>query len=72
MRPAREAAEAKKVKVQAERQAKFDKAKATGKPVILRSWTTDCNDPNEKCNTDIVVEYAMPDGNIERKRTHAL
>jgi len=70
MRPAKEAAEAKKAQSEAERQAKFDEARASDEPVILRMWTTDCNDPEEECNTDIVIEFAMPDGSIDRQRIH--
>jgi hypothetical protein len=50
--------------------AKFEQAKAMGEPVELRRYTTDCNDPREECDTDVVYEYAMPDGTIKTKRQH--
>lgn len=70
MRPAVAARETKKAKVQAERQAKFDEAKATGKEVILRSWSEDCCDPDEECNVDNHAEWAMPDGSISHTWGH--
>lgn len=69
-RPAREAKEAQIAKANAERQAKFDEAKATGKPVELYRYTDTCNDPREECSLDIITEYAMPDGSIKTKRIH--
>lgn len=50
--------------------ATFAEAKATGSPVVLRCYTTDCDDPNEECDVDIVTESAMPDGSVRRTRTH--
>lgn len=50
--------------------AKFDEAKRTGKPVILRQWSDECNDPNEECDIDNITEYAMPDGTTKTTRTH--
>lgn len=70
MRPAKEAAEAKKAAKEAERQAKFDEAKRTGEKVLLRSWSEDCCDPKEECSTDIHSEYAMPDGTTEHTWNH--
>ena len=70
MRPAKEAAEAKKAEKEAARQAKFDEAKATGKPVLLRQWMSDCCDRREECSTDAHYEYAMPDGSIKHDWTH--
>lgn len=54
------------------RQAKFDEAKATGKPVLLKKHVTDCDGSACECSTDIVYSYAMPDGTtkIERIHTH--
>lgn len=57
-------------KKEAERQAKFDKAKRTGKPVMLYKYTVDCNDTNEACDTDIIAVCAMPNGTIKKTRTH--
>lgn len=65
-----QAKEAKRQEKEAERQAKIEEARKTGKPVLLRKWTTACNDPNEECDIDIVYEYAQPDGSITQTRTH--
>ena len=52
------------------RQAKFDEARKTGKPVILERWMEDCLDPHEECSTDMVSRYAMPDGTTRTDRQH--
>jgi len=70
MKPAKEAAEAKKAEKAAEIAERFAQAKRTGKPVEIRSWTADCNDPHEQCSLDIITEYAMPDGTITTDREH--
>ena len=58
MKPGIEAKlEAAKVKAEA-RQTKFDEARETGKPVLLRSWSTGCCDPREECSLDNHYEYA--------------
>ena len=66
--------EAEKARVIAEKEAKekaiFDEAKTTGKPVVLASYTDDCNDPREECSCDQVVVYANPDGSKTTKRWH--
>ena len=69
-RPAREAAEAQKAAADAARQAKFDEARKTGKPVLLQRWSEPCNDPREQCSLDIVRQYAMPDGSVKTERNH--
>lgn len=69
-RPARDAAQAKQKAKDEARQAKFTEAKTTGKKVVLRSWSEDCNDPREQCSTDDVTEYAMPDGTTKIERQH--
>ena len=70
MKPAKEAAEAKKAEKAAEIAERFAQAKRTGKPVEIRSWTAECNDPHEQCSLDIITEYAMPDGTIRTDREH--
>ena len=60
----------KKAEKEAALQEKFDEAKATGKPVIIRKYSVPCEDPREECNMDIVTEYAMPDGSIKRTQYH--
>lgn len=69
-RPAEEEKDRKKAEKEAELQKKFDEAKRTGKPVIIRTYTTECSDPREECNYDNVVEYAMPDGSTKRTQHH--
>ncbi len=68
--PAREAKEQTEAKKTAERQAKFDEARETGKSVLLQKWTEPCNDPKEECSLDIVRVYAMPDGTQKVERVH--
>lgn len=68
--PARDAKAAKEAEKEAARQAKFDEARTTGKPVMLKQYTTDCNDHREECSTDIITVWAMPDGSTKEKRTH--
>ena len=70
VRPTLEAKEAKKAAAEAERAGKLEEAKRTGKPVEIRSWTAECNDPHEQCSLDIITEYAMPDGTIRTDREH--
>ena len=61
----------KKAQQEAERQGKFDEAKATGKPVLLYQWTEPCCDPREECSTDVHREYAMPDGSTRHDWHHS-
>lgn len=51
-------------------EAKFAKAKATGKKVLLRHWMSDCHSKNEECSLDTNYEYAMPDGTTKVEWTH--
>ena len=69
-RPAREVKEAATQKDIKEKEAKFQKARETGEPVLLHRWTEECNDRDEECNLDIVYEYAMPDGSTSVERHH--
>lgn len=69
-RPARETKAAKIAHAQAKRQAKFDEAKTTGKPVLLERYSTGCNDPKEECSLDIISVYVTPDGKIKEERQH--
>lgn len=62
--------EAKRQEKEAARQAKFDEARITGKPVLLRQWSADCCSRNEECSTDIHCEYAMPDGSTKHEWNH--
>lgn len=58
------------IRKEQEMKVKFDQAKETGQPVFIKSWTAMCNDPKEECNTDIISQYAMPDGTTKTKRDH--
>lgn len=62
--------EEKKRKKEEKEKAVFDEAKKTGKPVVLFSYTDDCDDPREECSCDQVVIYANPDGTKTTKRWH--
>lgn len=48
----------------------FEKAKETGEMQVLRMWSEPCNDPNEECNLDNIIVYAMPDGDTKTVRSH--
>jgi hypothetical protein len=65
----KEKEERRKAKAEKERMA-FEEAKATGKPVLLSSYPTDCDGSEEGCDVDIVSIYAMPDGNVKEERVH--
>lgn len=69
-KPAEEEKARKKAEKEAALQEKFDEAKATGKPVIIRTYMVECSDPREECNYDNVIEYAMPDGTVKRTQYH--
>lgn len=45
-------------------------ARATGKPVEIRSWMVGCNDRHEQCEQDICVLRALPDGSLATSRSH--
>lgn len=70
MRPALDAKAVQVAKIEAARRAAFAEARETGKPVVLRSWTEECNDPREECSLDIVTEYALPSGSTKITRQH--
>lgn len=71
---AKEEVELKKEKIKIEKDketvAKFEEAKRTRKPVMLRMWSEDCNDINEECDVDNIIQYAMPDGTTRTERYH--
>lgn len=71
-RPAKEATVVKKAAKEADRQAKFDQARETGKKVLIRSWESDCHDPKEEeeCNFDMNYEYVLPDGSTRSEWSH--
>ena len=49
---------------------KFEQAKVENKPVLLERYNTNCNDPKEECDIDIIHVYAMPDGSKKMERKH--
>lgn len=69
-KPALDEKAAKKATKEADVAAKFAEAKETGEPVLLQSWTEDCNDPHEECSTDTIMTFAMPDGTRKTQRHH--
>ncbi len=48
----------------------FAKAKEIGEKQILNQWSEECNDKEESCDIDNIIEYAMPDGTIKTERHH--
>jgi hypothetical protein len=64
-----EAAE-RAAKVQAELDAKFAEARATGEPVVIRRWMSDCHAKGIDCSFDSNIEYAMPDGTTKIEWSH--
>jgi hypothetical protein len=46
------------------------RAKATGKPQVIRGWMDECNDPKEECSLDRVSLMMNPDGTTTTVRTH--
>ena len=70
MQPKIETREAKKAEEKAKEDKIFKYAKASGIKQVLKRWTEECNDPNEECDIDNVVLYAMPDGTTEIVRNH--
>lgn len=61
---------AKAATKEAARQAKFTEARTTGKPVLLRKWTTGCCNSREECDMDMHYEYADPDGTVRHEWSH--
>ena len=49
---------------------KIQKAKETGKPVLVKQYTADCDGSEVDCSMDKITEYVLPDGSIQRQRTH--
>jgi hypothetical protein len=62
--------EAKKAEIQDKEKAIFEKAKQTGEKQILEKYTVECSDPEESCDIDEVIIYAMPDGTKKRTQNH--
>lgn len=47
-----------------------EKARKTGKNIELRSYSVECNDPDEECNVDIITIYMTPSGRTKEVRSH--
>jgi len=48
----------------------FETAKTIGKEQLINKYSTECNDPKEQCDLDMVYVYAMPDGSTKEERNH--
>jgi hypothetical protein len=59
-----------KEKRDTERQAIFEKAAQTGEKQELSRTHDECNDSEESCDIDEIIEYAMPDGTTKTVRYH--
>ena len=57
-------------KAEAETEAIFAAAKATGQKQILKKYIDDCDGSVRECSTDSVTIYAMPDGTTTETRIH--
>lgn len=65
-----ETKKAKKDEKEMAKAAIFAKAKKTKEKQILNQWSQECTDPDESCDIDNIIEYAMPDGTIKTERHH--
>ena len=61
---------AKQEEREIKRQETFAKAKLTGERQVLARWNDECNDSEEECSIDNIIEYAMPDGTTKTERHH--
>ena len=52
------------------RREKLAEAARTGHPVEVRRWYDECNEPQEECSLDTVIEWALPDGTTKIERRH--
>jgi len=62
--------EEKREEKETERNAIMEKAVQTGEKQVLSKTHDECNDPDESCDIDEIVEYAMPDGTTKVVRHH--
>jgi hypothetical protein len=63
-------ADKRKLQREIEFQKKMEEAKNTGEDVVFRSWTEPCNDEDEECDIDHVIEYVTPSGQLKVVRHH--
>lgn len=68
--PARQAKLARARAEQEKRDAIFTQARETGKPVVLKRYSDDCDGSEAECSLDSVTVYAMPDGSTKESRIH--
>jgi hypothetical protein len=50
--------------------AQWERARATGRPVVVETWTDECNDRREECSLDHVSRSIRPDGAFVITRRH--
>jgi len=70
LRAKHDAAEVKRLAGDNKRAEAFSEARRTGKEVVLKRWSEDCNDSREECNVDNLTMVAMPDGTTKTTRNH--
>ena len=68
--PKRKTAADRQASLEQERQHRFDQARITGEPVLLRTYQDECDGTTEDCSVDDVSVYAMPDGATKTVRSH--
>jgi len=67
-----EANEARKASAKRELDAKFSRARETGKPVLIRQYADECDGTaDDDCDIDNVYVYAMPNGTEKTERYHS-
>jgi hypothetical protein len=75
MKPIIEAEKKRKEEIAAKKadveKSRFEEAKRTGKPVVLKSWSEECDGSVEECDIDNITIYANPDGTTKKVRSHA-
>lgn len=64
------AIQARKDEKESKEKAAIQKAEETGEKQVIRQWTEPCDDPDEECDIDGVIEFAYPDGHIGTERHH--
>lgn len=62
--------ENKNAEKNAKRAALIEKARETGEPQVLYTYTVDCPDDNEDCSFDSVTVTIDADGKIEKTQSH--
>ncbi len=65
-----QAQETKRQEADKKRDEAFKEARKTGKKVELGRMTVSCNGEVSECSTDIIIEYALPNGKTKTDRIH--